>query len=444
MALTIDERKDRYYKLVLEKGTAVYFSWVKQGIASKRLVAKAKEYAYNKRLKTDYGYRFQALVFAYALSLRVEKRYRTFLRKIFHWFAYRRERKALALLKRIWGLQDFSDIRDMIALESERIALEIAHRIDRESMRGGRRFGIDEIAMDEELRNFLEECLQEETQKTSDTELENADAEQIERYENPTALQGEEKEREKISVREFEAVERTGEEKKDFQPAKSERLEKAERVGKETEKPQSVQEEKTVEKSVAETSILAETIVAEQKHEETPSPFPVFLEPANKAPRSGKKEEIVAGKEQTESKSDGEKSTNAEKNTQMENERQKSPFPVFRNADKGLANSTVNSTANTAEQRLEIDVKPVESKAVPRVVSEENQARINANVTMSKEQIGAIVEQLKEQAQQIMAQEEQAWRENISVSDGMNKASTKVQPTSSSRNNNAVAPSHKK
>ena len=101
--------------------------------------------------------------------------------------------------------------------------------------------------------------------------------------------------------------------------------------------------------------------------------------------------------------------------------------------------------ANTAEQRLEIDVKPVESKAVPRAaVSEENQARINANVTMSKEQIGAIVEQLKEQAQQIMAQEEQAWREKISVSEGVNKAPSKVQPTASSRNNNVAVPSHKK
>ena len=88
MALTMDEIKNRYYKLVLEKGNAVYASFGKRGMTSKRLVVQANTYAFDKRLKTDGVFRFHALAFAYALGLRVEKRYSTFLRKLFRIFAF--------------------------------------------------------------------------------------------------------------------------------------------------------------------------------------------------------------------------------------------------------------------------------------------------------------------------------------------------------------------
>ena len=52
--LTLDERKERYYKLVLEKSHEIYFSWSKDGTTSKQLVTQANEYAFDKRLKTDY------------------------------------------------------------------------------------------------------------------------------------------------------------------------------------------------------------------------------------------------------------------------------------------------------------------------------------------------------------------------------------------------------
>ena len=445
MALTIDERKDRYYKLVLDRGTAVYSSWKKHGVASKRLAARAREISESKSFKTDYGYRFQALVFAYALSLRVEKRYGTFLRKLFLYFAYHRERKALALLKRIWGLQDFADMRDMIALESERVSVEISHLIDRESMHGGRRFAMDEVTLDEELQNFIEECIQEEKQKTLETELETSDAESVEIQDGQTSLPAEEMEREKISIKEFEpTAEKVETGKKEPKPTKTERLEKEE-TSKETEVSETVKETKTEEKLVVETPIVVETetVVTEQEREAAPSPFPIFREPVNKAPVTDKKEARVVNKEQNETKPEREKSGNVSKSTREELERQKTPFPIFRDPHKPAA-SAAPTEAKPVEP-TKIDLNRVESKpAWIDTVSEENRARITSNVTMSEEQIGALATQIQEQAKEFLAQEELAWREKISVSEGVNKAPTNVQSTSNTRNNNPVAPSHKK
>ena len=101
MTLTIDELKERYYKVVLEKGSEIYSFWCKNKTKSKRIVAKANEYAFDKRLKSNEKVRFYALAFAYALGLRLEKRYRRFLCKLLRLFAFIRERKALRILKKV-------------------------------------------------------------------------------------------------------------------------------------------------------------------------------------------------------------------------------------------------------------------------------------------------------------------------------------------------------
>lgn len=88
MALTTSERKERYYRFVLDRANALCSSWGKRAVRSKQLVVQAKEYAFDKRLKTNISYRFQVLVFTYALELRIAKRYGMLLRKIFHIFAF--------------------------------------------------------------------------------------------------------------------------------------------------------------------------------------------------------------------------------------------------------------------------------------------------------------------------------------------------------------------
>jgi hypothetical protein len=77
-------------------------------------------------------------------------------------------------------------------------------------------------------------------------------------------------------------------------------------------------------------------------------------------------------------------------------------------------------------------------------VSEENKARGALNVTMSKEEIQAIVEQLKVAATIEMKQEEQAWREKISIADGNNETKVALKDTGPSSNKNCITTGLKK
>ena len=86
MTLTLDQRKERYYKLVLEKASTLHSSWVTNSITSKKLVEKANEYAFSTKIKTDANYRFKACVFIVALGIRIKKRYNTFFRRLFRIF----------------------------------------------------------------------------------------------------------------------------------------------------------------------------------------------------------------------------------------------------------------------------------------------------------------------------------------------------------------------
>jgi hypothetical protein len=99
MVLTINKQKERYYELVVEKANKICSSWVKTSTRSKQIVAKAMEYAFDKRLKTDVKYRFQVLAFAVALKMRFDKRYSGFWHKLIFLFSYLRERNALNVLK---------------------------------------------------------------------------------------------------------------------------------------------------------------------------------------------------------------------------------------------------------------------------------------------------------------------------------------------------------
>jgi hypothetical protein len=74
--------------------------------------------------------------------------------------------------------------------------------------------------------------------------------------------------------------------------------------------------------------------------------------------------------------------------------------------------------------------------------SEENKARMIMNLTMSKEQIDSIIAQKEAEAKMIMEQEENAWREQISVQENM-----RAEPLSQAVNtqsNNGVVQSIKK
>ena len=149
-----DERKKRYHKRVVERGNAVYAFWLKHKTRSKKIVMKANEYAFDKRLTKDVSYRFQVLAFVYALSLRLERRYRGFLRKLFRLFAFLRERSALALLKRVLGFTSYTDLREIIDVESEKLSKTLSQQADDNSTGGGKVSTSGALAEDAEFKSF--------------------------------------------------------------------------------------------------------------------------------------------------------------------------------------------------------------------------------------------------------------------------------------------------
>ena len=155
MAITIADRKEKYYKLVLIKGEGIYFSWEEKRVKSKRIVAKANEYVLDKRLQSDFSYRFHALSFAYALGLRLTNRYRGFIRKIFRIFAYLRERNAFWKLKNALGGDIDTDVRDLVSVDAEKISVQLSIRSEGRLQSGGKNVAVGDEIFEKELQKFF-------------------------------------------------------------------------------------------------------------------------------------------------------------------------------------------------------------------------------------------------------------------------------------------------
>jgi hypothetical protein len=135
-----------------------------------------------------------------------------------------------------------------------------------------------------------------------------------------------------------------------------------------------------------------------------------------------------------------------DKNVRVDEERAKTPFPIFRDGkgdvsrvpqptEKPVDKPTEKPVDKPMEMPKEKTVQPIEKKPEtaerenttkqeqrmergPRRVSAENRARLRLNVTMTEEQILAIVRQQKAEAESVMVQEEQDWRERVAIADG--------------------------
>lgn len=466
MALTMNERKERYYKLVLEKANEMYATWQTNSIRSKRLVAQANEYAFDNRLKIDAFFRFRVLVFVVALEIRLEKRYGTFFRRLFRIFAYIRERSALRMLKRVFGYQSYTDIREMIELEAEKIILLFSQQKNRRSTGGGKRAEIGDIMLEDQLNSFLQECIQEDEQKALDNNVATDKIEKLKVDGESFPVKADETQREKISVEEFAQGEHVGDQKKDTNaPTKVEQTEKQTTKATETDIVENDKIEKPVEKTVVSTSILAETILlAQEQEKDLPSPFPVFREHSEgKIADSGNLE-----KENNGTKIERENAEKPDKNIHIETDREKTPFPVFHGEKTG----EVKAPENVAEKEIKevrenkaskestgiTDITDITGSAEitdfeilhkPTVdvlanISEENKARISLNVTMSKEEIQAITAQLKAAANIEMEKQEQAWREKISIANGDNEIKASVKETATVSHQGTIASGLKK
>lgn len=430
MSLTLEQRKERYYKFAQEKANEIYDFWQTNGIKSKHLVAKANEYAFDNRLKTDVKYRFYAFAFALALGIRLEKRYGTFFRRLFRFFAYIRERNALKALRRVLGFDSYTDIREMLDVEAEKITILLANRRNGQSTGGGKHIETGDITLDEELNSFFEECMAEDEQNEVGNwaiEKEN----KLNAHDEPFFVNAEDTHREKISVEEFGKGASVGEQKKKDFPTKIEQPEKQTTKAVEMEIVEKEQIENPIEKTVANTSILAETTVLEQeKKADLSSPFPVFRENPESKSAVKRKEDFTLSKENNETKMIKEDGESLDKDICVETEREKSPFPVF-DKNKPLEIKTPEKTVEKEVKVAKesdvikgnselIAITEVQSSGTMTMhalsnISEENKARVALNITMREKEIQVMAEQIKMAAKMEMAMEEQAWREQISI-----------------------------
>lgn len=427
MTPTIDELKNRYYKIVLEKGDAIYSSWGKNRTTSKDLVKKANEYAFDARLKTNRTFRFLVLAFIYALGLRLEKRYGTFWRKLFRLFAFIREREALQLLKRVLGFHDYVALREMIETEIGKILLQFSHNGEDETMGGGKNSGTGELSVEEQMEKFLNECELDDMQKEGILDLQVENVEALEGKENDASEKTEDSDREKISVDEKENPEESAEEKNEVsEKSKTEQIDKKEKVQKEADLPESRKEEKPMEKSVENASGPVDIVITQPRAEEPQSPFPIFQDSADEKTTVSQKEDASASKEQNETNNSKTQEEGVGKNVRGGMEQGKDSFHL---AQQELSSSQ-NESGKTGEKGKE------KSGQKEGEISKENLARRARNITMTKRQIDKIVAKLQVSAQEVMVKEEQAWRERISISEGGNSPQTQSQVTSSKNNGN--------
>ena len=466
MSLTLEQRKERYYKFAKEKADRIYSLWEANKLTSKQIVAKAYEYAFDSRLKTNAEYRFYAYAFALALRVRLENRYGTFLRRLFRFLAYIRERNVLKTLKSVLGFNGDIDIREMLDVEVEKITVLLANRPNGQSTGGGKSLVTGEITM-EELDEFFEECLREDEPNRVGRDSSVDKDNQSDTKDEPFIANTDDRNREKISVKEFGKSEQTNEIKKEKNPfSKRKQSENQTDKTAETDNVEKGKTEKSVEKTVANTSILAETLVLAQDRKETaPSPFPVFREKIESNPLVKGKEDAAFGKENGERKNAKEESEHFDKDIREDGNRGKSPFPVF-DKDKILL---VKPPENTVEKEVKISKQTTDTKVIDDAktrsdiraiadvkhlyemtmhalsnISEENRTRGLLNITMSETEINLLAEQVKLAAKLEMAQEEQVWREQISIENTGNEMKVGVQNNAPSSNKDSVVQGLKK
>jgi hypothetical protein len=239
------------------------------------------------------------------------------------------------------------------------------------------------------------------------------------------------------------------------------------------------QTEKTEQKSVANTSGIDEVIgMAGEASEELPSPFPIFRENSEgKAPAYEGKESFSPsdGEPNPEKGSEG----SVDKEARVEGGEEKTPFPVFGNekSDETKAPEKVETKESVKQENVKqesVKQEPikqeyvVDSKSSQEVtaqkglnagngevllgasaldnpnLSDENRARIELNVELSKMEILAMTEQLKAAANLEMQQSEQEWREKISVADSSGQTQLRTQEVAPTSNQGSVTVGLKK
>ena len=130
---------------VIERGYEIYDEWVNKGFSSRRIVSFAESAVASVQAKRTGSSCVEALSCLFALDMRIKERYNTLLKCLFSYFSWRRETRALKLLKGAFNISGSeTDIHTAIEVEliklREKIENEEADDGDDET-RGGKRNG---------------------------------------------------------------------------------------------------------------------------------------------------------------------------------------------------------------------------------------------------------------------------------------------------------------
>ena len=162
---------------VIERGYAIYDEWTEKGYTSRRIVSAVERAVAGVRAKNSMRAYTEALSCLFALDTRIKEKYNTLLRCLLSYFSWRRETRALGLLKNELKVpQGESDIRSAIevALKKKREQLESESIDDSDDeTHGGKRNGTSEQeaeAAKEKGREQTAEDSPEEQEELSDAE----------------------------------------------------------------------------------------------------------------------------------------------------------------------------------------------------------------------------------------------------------------------------------
>ena len=235
--------KERYTaNNVIDRGYEIYDEWNSNGFSSQKIVSYAESAVSNSQTKRTPAACAEALSCLFALDMRIKEKYSTFFGCLLSYLPWRRETKALALLRSVFKFSSGeNDIRTAIEIELKQLREKIeAGEFDDDDNNtgGGKRNG----KVDEEAVAAEEKGNEQEAEEKGE---EAADAEEAKEETKEEAKEEAEEKTEDISEQTPEEEPTMDNlEKQENAELPQEEAEKAAQDGKEQEKPEEKSESK--------------------------------------------------------------------------------------------------------------------------------------------------------------------------------------------------------
>ena len=144
MKMKFDLSRNEYTgDAVIERGYSIYDEWVEKSLSSRKIVARVESAVSAMKQKRTKAAGVYALACLFALDTRIKEKYNNIFRCLFSYFSWRRETRALNMLKSALDVPaDVSDVRTAIEIQlavlRERIDIQESDEDDDET-HGGKR-----------------------------------------------------------------------------------------------------------------------------------------------------------------------------------------------------------------------------------------------------------------------------------------------------------------